>query len=124
MGPNVEGLEAGDHVALAVVNLPAGSTDVDMTGAEVFLQGGDGSTVVVGGELTVKRGADGPGDRDGPAPQGPRAGHDRAVGPDPLTRSGPWTGSRWKRDRRRTVDLDGSARATSRSVLTDASMTA
>ena len=56
VGPNVTGIAAGDDSALAVVNLPAGSTDVSMTGAQVFLQGGDGPTVVVGGRLLVPRG--------------------------------------------------------------------
>jgi hypothetical protein len=57
VGPNVEGLRAGDHRALALVNLPAGSQDVVMRGARVFLEGGDGPTVVVGGELDIARGA-------------------------------------------------------------------
>lgn len=56
VGPNVEGLAAGDHRGLVVVNLPAGSSDVEVEGAEVFLQGGDGPTVVVAGELTVPAG--------------------------------------------------------------------
>ncbi|WP_426573417.1 DUF4012 domain-containing protein [Aquihabitans sp. McL0605] len=56
VGPNIDGIAAGDHRALAVVNLPAGSTEVAMDGAEVFLRGGDGPTVVIGGDLTVKRG--------------------------------------------------------------------
>jgi hypothetical protein len=56
VGPNVAGLEVGDHAALAVVNLPAGTTGVEVTGAEVFLEGGDGPTVIVAGRLTVPRG--------------------------------------------------------------------
>lgn len=56
VGPNVAGLEAGDHSALVVVNLPAGTTGVELSGAEVFLQGGDGPTVVVAGRVTVRRG--------------------------------------------------------------------
>jgi hypothetical protein len=39
-----------------VVNLPAGTTGVELTGAEPFMEGGDGPTVVVGGEVTVRRG--------------------------------------------------------------------
>lgn len=57
VGPNARGLEAGDHRGLVVANLPAGTTDVRMAGARVFLQGGDGPTVVVGGEVEVRRGA-------------------------------------------------------------------
>ena len=56
IGPNVKGLRAGDHAALVVVNLPAGSSQVDMRGADVFLSGGDGPTVVIGGRLLVPRG--------------------------------------------------------------------
>lgn len=55
-GPNVAGLAAGDLRGLVVANLPAGSTDVVMTGARPFLDGGDGPTVVIGGEVTVRKG--------------------------------------------------------------------
>lgn len=57
VGPNVAGLAAGDHRGLVVVNLPAGATSVRMAGATPFLTGGDGPTVVVGGEVVVRRGA-------------------------------------------------------------------
>jgi hypothetical protein len=57
VGPNVDGLAAGDHRALVVVNLPAGARDVTMDGARLFLEGGDGATVVVAGELDIARGA-------------------------------------------------------------------
>lgn len=56
-GPNIDGLEAGDHRALVVVNLPAGSTQVVLEGGRTFLAGGDGPTVVVGAEVTVAAGA-------------------------------------------------------------------
>jgi hypothetical protein len=56
VGPNLDGLEAGDYRGLVVVNLPAGTTGVELTGAEPFMEGGDGPTVVVGGEVTVRRG--------------------------------------------------------------------
>jgi hypothetical protein len=56
VGPNVDGLEAGDHRGIVVVNLPAGTTDVEIDGARQVLDGGDGPTVVVAGELTVGRG--------------------------------------------------------------------
>jgi hypothetical protein len=57
VGPNIEGLAAGDHRALVVVNLPAGSTDVRIEGARPFLEGGDGPTLVTAGEVTVPAGA-------------------------------------------------------------------
>jgi hypothetical protein len=56
VGPNVDGLAAGDHRGLVVVNLPAGARDVTMDGARLFLEGGDGPTTVVAGELDVARG--------------------------------------------------------------------
>lgn len=68
---------------LAVVNLPAGPSDVNMTGAEVFLQGGDGPTVVVGGRVVVASGGRAPRSRSPPCPAGGRPGHARAVGPHP-----------------------------------------
>ena len=107
VGPNVDGLAVGDHAALVVVNLPAGTTGVEMTGAEVFLQGGDGPTVVSGGRLTV--------------PQGRQArvtvravlpsGLDRLV-LEPSARIQPTTwsidGEEVGRDRRRTLELGSS----------------
>lgn len=56
IGPNIEGMEAGEHRAIVVVNLPAGSTDVTIEGARKTLEGGDGPTVVVAGDLALKRG--------------------------------------------------------------------
>lgn len=56
VGPNIAGLKVGDHRGLAVVNLPAGAQKVTMTGARVFLTGGDGPTEVIAGEITVRRG--------------------------------------------------------------------
>ncbi|MEZ5177693.1 MAG: hypothetical protein R2746_05255 [Acidimicrobiales bacterium] len=47
----------GEHRAIVVVNLPAGTTDVVLDGARQTLSGGDGPTVVVAGELSVERGA-------------------------------------------------------------------
>jgi hypothetical protein len=55
-GPNVPGLAAGDLRGLVVVNLPAGTTNATMTGATPFLEGGDGPTSVIGGEVTVAKG--------------------------------------------------------------------
>ncbi len=56
VGPGIEGLEAGDYRGLAVVNLPAGTTNPKLDGARLFLEGGDGPTVVVAGEVTVRAG--------------------------------------------------------------------
>lgn len=56
VGPNLDGLAVGDHRGLVVANLPAGATDVTLRGARTFLDGGDGPTRVVGGELTLRRG--------------------------------------------------------------------
>ena len=56
VGPNIDGIGAGDHRGLVVANLPAGARDVTMDGAKVFLQGGDGPTAVVGGEITIPAG--------------------------------------------------------------------
>jgi hypothetical protein len=53
VGPGADGLAAGDYRGLVVANLPAGSSDVTIDGARVFLEGGDGPTVVIGGEITV-----------------------------------------------------------------------
>lgn len=57
LGPNIEGMKAGEHRGIVVVNLPAGTTDVEMTGANLVLRGDDGPTTVVAGELSIERGA-------------------------------------------------------------------
>ncbi|MCU1371512.1 MAG: hypothetical protein JWO77_2706 [Ilumatobacteraceae bacterium] len=106
VGPNVDGLEAGDYAGLAVVNLPAGTTGVEMTGAEVFLQGGDGPTVVVGGRVTLRRGTTGSVVVRALLPEG--VDH---ITVEPSARIEPttWTvdGRELGRDRRRTIRLDG-----------------
>lgn len=56
VGPNIEGMVAGQHRGIVVTNLPAGATDVDLEGARPTLLGGDGPTVVVAGELDVAPG--------------------------------------------------------------------
>lgn len=56
VGPAIEGLAAGDYRGLVVANLPAGTTDVQVTGTKPFLEGGDGPTVVRAGEVTVPPG--------------------------------------------------------------------
>ncbi len=57
LGPNIEGLVAGEHLGIVVVNLPAGTTGVALDGARLTLSGGDGPTVVVAGEIGLQRGA-------------------------------------------------------------------
>lgn len=56
VGPNAEGLGAGDHRGIVVVNLPAGSTSAEIEGATPVLRGGDGPTVVIAGDLQVPNG--------------------------------------------------------------------
>jgi len=56
VGPNIDGVAAGGHRALVVVNLPGGTTDVKMAGARPVLVGGDGPTVVAVGEVFVGAG--------------------------------------------------------------------
>lgn len=56
LGPNAEGLVAGEYKGIVVVNLPAGSTDVTVAGAREILRSVDGPTVVVAAELRLKRG--------------------------------------------------------------------
>lgn len=56
VGPNAEGLGPGDHRGIVVVNLPAGTASVEIEGATPVLQGGDGPTVVVAGDVLVPNG--------------------------------------------------------------------
>ena len=56
VGPNIEGMVAGEYRGIVVVNLPAGTTDVEIEGVRPTLSGLDGPTVVVGGEVTVASG--------------------------------------------------------------------
>lgn len=56
VGPGIEGLQAGDYRGLVVANLPAGTSDIEVEGARVFLDGGDGPTAVTAGEVTVGAG--------------------------------------------------------------------
>ena len=56
LGPNIAGLVAGEHRGIVVVNLPAGVSDVGLAGATLILQGADGPTAVVAGEVRLKRG--------------------------------------------------------------------
>ena len=56
IGPNIAGMVAGEHRGIVVVNLPAGSGNVTLTGATQTLSGADGPTVVVAARVDLKRG--------------------------------------------------------------------
>ncbi len=56
IGPNIAGMEAGEHRGIALVNLPAGTDGIKFSGATQTLVGADGPTVVVAGHLDLKRG--------------------------------------------------------------------
>lgn len=106
VGPNIAGLEAGEHRAILVVNLPAGTDEVTLDGATRTLTGTDGPTLVVAGEVAIKRGRSVEVEVTATLP----AGLNRVVlepsARIPRTR---WTvGSRsFDIDRRRTVELGG-----------------
>ncbi len=104
VGPNVAGLAAGDHRGIVVVNLPAGVEGVEMDGARLFLEGGDGPTSVVAGELDLLRGEEATVTVTAELP----AGVDRlTVEPTARVPRTRWEvqGETLDRDRRRTVDL-------------------
>lgn len=56
VGPNVEGAEAGEYRGIVVVNLPAGTSDIEVEGGRLILSGGDGPTVVRALEVSIPRG--------------------------------------------------------------------
>ena len=106
IGPNIAGMEAGEHRGIAVVNLPAGTDGIRLTGATQTLVGTDGPTAVVAGDLTLKRGESITVRVTGTLPAGvdevtlePAARISRTV----------WTvnGTTYGIDRRRTVTLGG-----------------
>lgn len=57
IGPNIDGMVAGEYRGIVVANLPAGSTDVAIDGVRPTLSGVDGPTVTIGGDVTLPRGA-------------------------------------------------------------------
>lgn len=57
VGPNIDSMVAGEYRGIVVVNVPAGTTDIEMTGVRPTLAGRDGPTSVVGGELSLVPGA-------------------------------------------------------------------
>jgi hypothetical protein len=56
IGPNITGMVAGEHRGIAVVNLPKGTTDIEVDGMVPIVIGRDGETTVVAGEVRLKRG--------------------------------------------------------------------
>ncbi len=57
VGPNIEGMAAGEYRGIVVVNVPPGSTDLRITGVRPTLAGVDGPTSVLGGEVVLAPGA-------------------------------------------------------------------
>ncbi|MCU1355213.1 MAG: hypothetical protein JWM89_631 [Acidimicrobiales bacterium] len=102
VGPNVTGLSAGDHRGFVVVHLPAGSSEITMTGARQFLAGHDGPTEVVGGDLVVRRGATATVTVTALLPSGR---HDLVIEPSARIQHTEWVveGHAYDLDRRRTV---------------------
>ena len=56
VGPNIEGMAAGEYRGIVVANVPAGSSDLQMTGVRPILAGADGPTGVLGGEVVLAPG--------------------------------------------------------------------
>lgn len=106
IGPNIDGLEAGEHRGIVVVNVPGGSTGVTIDGAEQTLLADDGPTVVVAGAVALKRGESVDVEVVATLP----AGLDQ-VRIEPSARISPtrWSvgGTAFEIDRRRTVALGG-----------------
>jgi len=104
VGPNIAGMVEGEHRGIAVVNLPAGTTDVGLRGARQTLLGSDGPTLVVAGAIDVKRGATAEVVVTGVLPKGLRS---IVLEPSARIPRTVWTvdGHRYEIDRRRTLDL-------------------
>lgn len=106
IGPNLPGLVAGEHRGIVVVNLPAGVTDVKLSGARQTLLGSDGPAAVVAGEVQFRRG-----ETLEVKVTGVLARGDDTVVIEPAARipGTRWTvdGRTFDADRRRTVQLGG-----------------
>lgn len=104
IGPNIEGMVAGEHRGIVAVNLPAGSTDVVMAGTTPVLSGTDGETLVTAGSIELERGASTEVTVTARLPVGMDA-----VSIEPAARIGRtrWTvdGRTFDTDRRRTVSV-------------------
>jgi len=104
IGPNIEGLVAGQHRGIVVVNLPAGAGEVELVGAAQTLLGSDGPTVVVAGDLSLLRGET----KEVTVTATLPPGVERVVlEPSARISRTRWTvdGERFEIDRRRTIDL-------------------
>ncbi|CAN5874701.1 hypothetical protein BH23ACT2_BH23ACT2_31120 [soil metagenome] len=106
VGPNIDGLEVGEHRGIVVVNLPAGATDVELNGARQTLLGTDGPTTVVAGEVALLRGEEVEVQVRAVLPEGIDEVTIEASARIPRTQ---WTvnGRAFETERRRTVDLAG-----------------
>lgn len=106
VGPNISGLEAGEHRGIVVVNLPAGATDVTLAGATQTLAGSDGPTLVMAGEVALRRGESVDVEVSAVLPAGLEQVVLEPSARIPRTR---WTveGQTFDIDRRRTVALTG-----------------
>lgn len=104
VGPNIAGMEVGEHRGIVVVNLPAGATEVTLDGATRTLTGTDGPTLVVAGEVAVERGQSVDVEVTAVLPRGLDHVVLEPSARIPRTR---WTveGRTFETDRRRTVDL-------------------
>lgn len=106
IGPNIDGLEAGEHRGIVVANVPGGSTDVTIEGVEQTLLASDGPTEVVAGAIALERGESAEVEVQATLPEGVDQ-----VRIEPSARISPtkWTaeGTSFEIDRRRTVTLGG-----------------
>jgi len=104
VGPNIDGLAAGDVRSLVMANLPAGSTRMTVQGARKFLNGGDGPTHVLGADLIVRRGQTATVTITADLPPGLRQLELEPSARIPGTK---WSlnGTNLGRDRRRTVEI-------------------
>ncbi|MCU1497100.1 MAG: hypothetical protein JWM47_1053 [Acidimicrobiales bacterium] len=103
LGPNIGGLEEGEHRGIAVVNLPAGTTDVELEGATATLLGTDGGpTLVIAGSLDLPRHRSTEVTVTGVLPEGMRS---VVLEPSARITRTLWTvdGERFEIDRRRTL---------------------
>jgi hypothetical protein len=56
VGPNIAGMVAGEHRGIVVVNLPNGTTAIEVDGMATIVDAADGDTRAVAGEIRLKRG--------------------------------------------------------------------
>ncbi|CAN5804962.1 hypothetical protein BH10ACT1_BH10ACT1_33150 [soil metagenome] len=104
LGPNIDGLVQGEHRGIAVVNLPAGTSDVKLTGVVQTLSGSDGPTLVVAGSFDLPRGDSIDVEVTGVLPKGVRS---VVLEPSARISRTRWSvdGTAYEIDRRRTLQL-------------------